>query len=65
MTTDTKAAGKLAHCLAMTQKCPPGEDKRLGCRTNLDSCLDKHAAACWLAWARRDDEAAQAGKERT
>lgn len=64
MTTDIKATEKLAGQLAETLTCPPREHARLGCSTAFDLCLDAHAVACWLAWARRDDDA-QAGKERT
>lgn len=62
MITDTKAAERLAGQLALTKSCPPGEHKRRSCSTGLDLCLDARAVACWLGWARRDDEARTEGE---
>jgi len=61
MITDTKAAERLAAQLAMTLACPLGGRKTRGRNIggDLDLCLDARATACWLAWARRDDEAAE------
>ena len=56
MTTDTKAAERLALQLAATSKCPPAEERVRGCE-GLGPCPYAEAVACWLGWARRDDEA--------